>query len=55
MAAMLPLASTSLTTGAQGEIYFGLAKAIDVSGLHIRLIYLYLLSYAMLEPCVHVP
>jgi hypothetical protein len=30
VAGALPLASTSFTSGAQGEIYFGLAKAVDV-------------------------
>ncbi len=29
-AAVLPLASTSFTSGSSGEIYFGLAKAVDV-------------------------
>jgi hypothetical protein len=31
MAAVLPLASTSFSSGSSGEIYFGLAKAVDVS------------------------
>jgi hypothetical protein len=31
MGAVLPLASASFSSGSQGEIYFGLAKAVDVS------------------------